>query len=184
MEGDGRKVIVIFGAGSGSGKTALAEALLRLLPGWAAVKLTPSGLSTTLAEEGRTPGLPHSDTARLARAGADPVFHLRAAAAAMPEALAAGFSRLPHGRPVLIEGRGALTCLKPDLGILVWRPGLADPKGSLDALAAGADLVFVNGGEADAGPREGLPRLVYGSLAPGGERLGGLPEILRERGLL
>ncbi len=173
MRGNRRKIVVIYGGGSTSGKTTLAEALLRSLRGWAAVKITPSPVYPTIDAFDPTNDPPGKDTARLAGAGADPVLHVRSSADDLEEALQRALEMIPDDRSILIEGRGAQGILRPDLSILVWRQGLGDPKGSLEEMSRGADLVFLNcddpgsgGGPAppgDPGDRVACP-LLSGSL--------------------
>jgi hypothetical protein len=162
-----RKIILLYGNGSGSGKTSLAVLLLGELPGWAALKVTPSTLYTRVqAEDGSSP--PGKDTLLLRAAGADPVIHVSAPEEEMAEAVQSGLDLIPSGRPVLIEGRGALAAIVPSISILVWRPGLPASKGSLPELAGRADLVFVNGGQDEiAGGLAGLGDSFTGRVAVG-----------------
>ncbi len=182
-----RKIIVVYGAGSGSGKTSLASGLLRRLPGWAAVKVTPGGFYESIVLETPATARPGKDTSLFMAAGADPVLHVRAPRGEMGEVLERALELVPEGRPVLLEGREAAARLEPDLAIMVWRPGTA-AKEEPGGLAAGADVLFVNLPPEGSPPAEGVPtagEVVTGCLRDGlGEREAGeLLRILAARGV-
>lgn len=139
-----RKIIVIYGGGSGSGKTSLAVNILKHLSGWAAIKISPTSMYSSVSVEESVPGSSQKDTFRLSEAGADPVIHVQIPSNEIKDGINKAISLVPAGRSLLMEGRGAITCLKPDLSILVWRPDLENLKGSLEELSVDADLVFVN----------------------------------------
>lgn len=131
------RIITVSGAHSGVGKTAAAEALLKKLKGWSAMKVTVSH------REGACPAHKNchtcdelqsdfsiinrrdiieekgKDTQRLKSAGAKEVLWLRA----KPEALKAGIkeaiSLFKKTKGLVIESNSALKYLKPDLSIFV-----------------------------------------------------------------
>jgi hypothetical protein len=187
-----RKKIVIYGNGSSSGKTTLAESLLAVLEGWAAIKITPSPLFSSISLHDPSSEPSGKDSGRLVRAGADPVIHLMTRMEEVGEGLKQALDMIPPDRPLLIEGRGALNVLEPDLSILVWRGGLADRKGSLEDLAARAGLIFINEEDETIGGTpslEGLPGgvpVICGCLRdildpPGTAEL---TEVLKGKGIL
>jgi Ni2+-binding GTPase involved in maturation of urease and hydrogenase len=157
MRGKRKKIVVIYGGGSSSGKTTLAEALLRSLRDWAAVKITPSPVYSSIAVFDPSTDPLGKDTARLAGAGAGPVLHVRSPADDLEETLRRALEMIPDDRSILIEGRGARGILNPDLSILVWRQGLGEPKGSLEEMSRGADLIVLNGDDPGPGGGPTLP---------------------------
>lgn len=168
-----RKIIAIYGGGSGSGKTSLAEFLLSSLVGWAAIKITPSPLFSRITLENPDSAPPGKDTGRLSRAGADPVIHLQVQRMDLEESFLQALLLIPPDRSILVEGKVAIRAQKPDISILVWRPDVEDPKGKLEDLAAGADLLFING-NVDMGPLTGTDigkeldcMLIQGNLKEG-----------------
>lgn len=150
-------IIGVAGAGSGSGKTALACLLLERLKGWGAIKYSPSGLYSSvtddpgvLAEEGK-------DTARMLQAGAAEVLWVRAAREDRRETLEMAVERLSHLRGIVVEGNGAIEVLSPDIVIFtaVNMPGRA----SKDASGViGASDVVVFESEIPPGAPEGAAK--------------------------
>lgn len=165
--------IVVGGAWSSCGKTSVVELLLRALPGWSAIKVTPSRpdeicplgtccgacaapegpfeVSTdpaVLAQTGK-------DTARYLAAGASQVAWVRALPEALPaamEAATAGFAPAPG---VIVES----TTLIPGstgLRILVAASGRQDLKDSALRCAGAIDLLAVNRMDPDAGSEHPL----------------------------
>jgi molybdopterin-guanine dinucleotide biosynthesis protein len=132
--------VVIGGARSGAGKTALACRLLPRLPGWGAIKLSrvdPGGehglaadheirIAPTVLER------PGSDTTRLAKAGAAAVVWVVAERAAVARALPGALQALGPVLGVLVEGNSASLAL-PEAPVLfavpasdlVLKPGAA-----------------------------------------------------------
>ena len=110
--------VVIGGARSGAGKTALACRLLPRLPGWGALKVStvdPGGyglagdydirIDSTILQR------PGSDTARLSQAGAAAVVWLVAERSALARALPQALDALGPLPGVLIEGNAAAFAL-------------------------------------------------------------------------
>jgi molybdopterin-guanine dinucleotide biosynthesis protein len=149
----GRTVIVLWGGGSGSGKTALAEELIRRRAGWAALKLSPSDLYASVLVEDDPAA--ETDTGRMLRAGASPSILVRAAREAMAEAFREALSLIPDDRPILVEGHSALAVCRPDHAIVVVRPGLGPAKKEPAELLAAADVLFIN--EEHPGAGRSLP---------------------------
>ncbi len=135
------KIICVAGASSGVGKTTVACGLLRLLPGWAALKVTRSHrrgpcphergctVCATLDRPYRllemTPenDLPGKDTWRLRQAGASRVFWLIARPEAVGRGLKKALQRLKAVPGVVIEGNSAVPWVDADLVVMVRRRG-------------------------------------------------------------
>ena len=149
--------IVIGGARSGIGKTALACRLLPHLPGWGALKLsTVRGgeahglagdyeirIARTILER------PGSDTARLLAVGASSVAWAVSRAEAVPEAVARGLEALAGVPGALVEGNAAVPALPDATVVCVVPAGDADLKASAAAVLARADVVVVSGAAED-----------------------------------
>ncbi len=158
------RIVSVSGACSRAGKTALAETLLRALPGSAAVKFTttedvfeacPRG--TTCAVCGITVpfklitadevlGEPGTDTARLRDAGGRPVIWAIAKESAVAEAWAAVRARLANVDTVVMEGSTITALAHPELHLFVAHRFLSPDrwKATTAALVPAADLVVVN----------------------------------------
>jgi hypothetical protein len=154
---------------SGVGKTTLAEWLIRRLAPMAALKVTvvDSGIHgcpiqrscgvcsslrmpyRILVERPRSgsvgvePHAPRKDTIRLARAGADPVIWVQTRREFLDAALRAGLARVGR-RGVVIEGNTAVSRLRPDLALMVDRPGRAEAKPSARAILDRMHAVLLN----------------------------------------
>jgi hypothetical protein len=135
------KVIAVVGSASGSGKTGVACAILRAVPGLGAVKISPR---EGPARVERGPGLPGKDTARYAECGAAAVARVVAPRERVREAwgsLARDFERLPA---VVVEGAGALELPGRRLTIFVAAPATLGERPERDErLAADADWIVV-----------------------------------------
>jgi hypothetical protein len=162
----GTTLISIAGATSRAGKTALAEAVLRALPegSAAAVKFTttedvfercPRGsrcvvcnidVPYRIVDDARVLGEPHTDTRRLAEAGARNVVWAIARAKSVAPAWQAVVKRLGGASIVVMEGSTIVETARPDLLIFVAHPFLSPErwKPTSAALLARADLVVVN----------------------------------------
>lgn len=153
--------LYVGGAWSSCGKTSVVELLLRALPGWSAIKVTPSRpdevcplgtcCGACAAPEG--PFEVITDPAVLAQTGKDTQRYLAAGAAevawvrALPEALPAameaaeaGFSR-PRG--LIIESTTVIPHA-PGLRILVAAEGRSELKESALRCSGAIDLLAVN----------------------------------------
>ncbi len=142
-------VIGICGAGSGSGKTTMAEELLGRALGsgllnedspWGAIKFTKTGLYTSvitdtniLLEEGK-------DTARMLRAGARrAIWVMSPGGAGLEEALSMAMGEMYPCRAVIVEGNSAVELLKPDIVIFMSGPSF---KGGAETALRSADIVY------------------------------------------
>jgi len=185
------KLIGVGGLSSGCGKTAVACLLLKALPGWAAIKVTPCEAEracphgrdctaceppegeyeivtdrTSLAAEGK-------DTARLLEAGAARVAWVRAIPENLPTALAVALDEFADAPGVIVESTSAM-CFLDGLHVLVARADESEVKESARGCLDRVDLVAVNSSSPTAGtlrlpqglPREVLVVPVYPVLPP------------------
>jgi molybdopterin-guanine dinucleotide biosynthesis protein len=155
--------IGITGSKSGVGKTALAERLLRRLPGWGAIKFTKSDIYTSVVDEADVLREEGKDTARLLAAGADRVVWVKSPGPLgdkdeeLAEAMMLAMDRLSGLPGVIIEGNSAVEVLKPDIVIFI---GVYNSKDSARRAFEMADVVL--GAKEDA---EGPARLPHGENA-------------------
>ncbi len=157
-------VVVIAGTDKECGKTALAEACLRLLPGAAGVKVTrvhegkcPTGDDCGACDSLRGPfeifsdeshpdeiAKKGTDTARLASASGGPSYWVKTRREFAPQAFAAllettaarGFSRL------VVESNTFWQLSDPGLGFLIARWPVPNPKAGVGDLFPRADLLL------------------------------------------
>jgi len=162
------RILVVGGGGSGVGKTTLICRLIEVLPGWAAIKVSPvhgavagggaldHGLVGPYRIDAIERGGSASDTARLRAAGADPVLWIRSRPSRLGDALSEALSRLAGAPGVIIEGNSAARHLEAISVVLVARWGRRDVKPSAAALARRADWVVLNRPAPKAAPRPAL----------------------------
>lgn len=161
--------ILVGGAWSSSGKTSVVELLLRALPGWAAIKVTPSRpeevcpLGTCCGACAPPEGpfevitdpavlfQPGKDTDRYRAAGAHGVAWVRALPEALPAALEVAMADLSGAEGILIESGTALPMLE-GLRVMVVRPEAVRLKESAARCAGRIDVLAVNHEEAIAPP--------------------------------
>jgi hypothetical protein len=148
------KVIAVVGSASGSGKTKLACAILRAIPGLGAVKISPRA-GPPRVEWGA--GDAGKDTDRFAASGASLVARIVAPRARVTEAWAgvrASMERLPG---VVVEGAGALALPAERFTVLVVTPQSLGERPARDLrLAVAADCIVVveGGGASSLGRKE------------------------------
>lgn len=153
--------ILVGGAWSTSGKTSVVELLLGALPGWAAIKVTPSRhdevcpigacCGACAPPEGpyeviRDPAVLHQpgkDTDRFRVAGASAVAWVRALPEALPAALEEAMAGLAGVPGVIIESGSAIPLLS-GLRVLVVRSSSALVKESALATSGQLDALAVN----------------------------------------
>jgi hypothetical protein len=137
------KVIAVVGSASGSGKTTVACAILRAVPGLAAVKVSPRD------EEPRVewgPGQPGKDTARFAASGASPVARIVAPRDRVRGVWEGVRERFAGAPAVLVEGAGALALVEERFTVVVADAGTIGERPERDArLAALADYIVAVG---------------------------------------
>ncbi len=110
----------IGGDRSGSGKTRLAERLLRKLKGWGAVKCSPSTLYVSVIDTPETLSEPGKDTQRFIEAGAVEVLWVRAPGPEIGEPLSIALGRLSHLEGVIVEGNSAVENLKETADVIIF----------------------------------------------------------------
>jgi hypothetical protein len=135
------KVIAVVGSASDSGKTRVACAILRALPGLGAVKMSPREGPSRI-EWGA--GQPGKDTERYAQSGAGAVARIVAPRDRLPEVwreMSGAFAGLPG---IVVEGAGALDCAAERFTVFVAAPGTLGERSERDGrLAAAADWLVV-----------------------------------------
>jgi hypothetical protein len=183
-------VVSVSGTCSRAGKTALAETVLRALPrGDAfAVKFTttddvfercPRGTTCVvcdidvpfrIVDDPATLGAPHTDTARLAGAGASGVLWVIARRNAIDRAWSALEQRLPAHGVTVLEGSTIVPRIEPELRLFVAHPFLSPArwKPTSTALVATSHAVVVNRPQAET--RAPSPE-VLAALAPAAVRV-------------
>lgn len=155
------KIICVGGTSSNCGKTSLVCMLLKALPGWAAVKVTPCRSEETCprghdcsacrAPESRYEiitditdlGLEGKDTARYLDYGAKMVLWVRALPEFLPLALKSALEGIAEAPGVIIESTTAFQFLN-GLHIMVTRSGISTLKESARLSSGNIDIVAVN----------------------------------------
>jgi hypothetical protein len=134
-------VIAVVGSASGSGKTRLACAVLRAIPGLGAVKISPRA-GSPLVEWG--PGEPGKDTARFAESGAAVVARIAAPRGSVP-AVWDGMRGALEGLPgIVVEGAGALGLPAERFTVFVAAVASLGERAERDErLAAAADCIVM-----------------------------------------
>lgn len=147
------KTIVIAGSGSGCGKTTLAVKLIGMLPGWAAIKVSPSDLYTVVVDDPAVINEPGKDTALMAAAGAAHVVWVQSSMPELKETLPLAMNLAGDVPGVVIEGNAAADVIEPDTLIFVLGPDLKIKPGA-ERLLERADIVVVNAEEMPEGAKE------------------------------
>ncbi|MDO8682671.1 MAG: hypothetical protein Q7N50_04235 [Armatimonadota bacterium] len=155
------KIICVGGASSHCGKTSTAAMLLKALPGWAAIKVTPSrhdevcplGEHCGACQPPEGPyevitdksllAEPGTDTERLMAAGASGVAWVRALPQFLPEALESALAGLSTAQGVVIESTTAIPLLG-GFNILVVKGSETRLKESAGKLAGFIDVLAIN----------------------------------------
>jgi len=140
-------VVVISGANKDIGKSSLAAYLISHCRSCAGIKVTvhaqrPPGEAAV--EEGKPDAEPLTDTARMAEAGASPVFWMRTTVEDMAADLAEIWPRL-DAPVVIVEGNSVLDHIEPDYIVFIMGPGLGDFKPSAYNALRKAHTVVING---------------------------------------
>jgi len=155
------KIICVGGTSSNCGKTAVVCMLLKALPGWAAVKVTPSrheevcprghDCSACRPPESRYEiitdtdilALEGKDTARYISCGTDKVMWVRALPEYLHEALDAAMGQISGSAGVIVESTTALQFID-GLHIMVTRTNTSSIKESACRSAQNVDIVAMN----------------------------------------
>ncbi len=140
-----RPVVVISGASKDVGKSTLAARVIGRFRECAAAKFTlhEEEPSADLIIEEADPYM-DNDTSRMLRAGARPVFWVRATPATLP-LLVDEVLRRTEGRPLVLEGNSVLEHLGCDYAVFIMGAGFEGFKPSAWTALRRADSVLVNG---------------------------------------
>ncbi|MEJ2324033.1 MAG: hypothetical protein P8Y77_04440 [Nitrospirota bacterium] len=137
----------IGGDRSGSGKTRVAELLLRRLRGWGAVKCSPSSLYVSVIDAPETLSEPGKDTHRFIEAGAEEVLWVRAPRSEIGEPLSIALGKLSHLAGVIVEGNSAVEELKETADVIIFTASGAENglKDDVEGLLGSAHAVLYEG---------------------------------------
>ncbi len=152
------KTIIIAGSASGCGKTTLAVRLLETLPGWAAIKVSPSDLYAVVVDDPAIINEPGKDTALMKAAGATHVVWVQASMPELKESLPIAMNMTGDVPGIIIEGNAAADAVEPDTLIFVLGADLSIKPGA-ERLLAKADIIVVNADEMPEAAEELLQRL-------------------------
>ncbi len=147
------KIISISGASKDVGKSSLAAYIIRRCRKCAAVKFSlhqsvPEGdpiLEQRLGDEEE-----ERDTVLMKKAGAHPVYWVRATSESLAGLVRAVVDRIESPLAVM-EGNSFLRYIKPDYSVFVMGPTFDDFKESAWSALAAADTILVNGAEGTSG---------------------------------
>lgn len=151
------KIITISGANKDIGKSSLAAYLAGHCRACAGMKVSihserPPG--EAVVEERDPPADPETDTGRMVRAGACPVFWVRTTGEDVAADFKEAVSRV-EAPVVIVEGNSVLDHLEPDYAVFIMNPTFDDFKPSALRAIEKAHTVVVNG-EKDLSGAEAL----------------------------
>jgi hypothetical protein len=112
-------IVSVTGAHSGVGKTSLCALLLRLLPGFGAIKFTKTELYTSVIDDPEQIMEGQKDTAVMYAAGAESVVWVRSRSEDLKSALNIAFLKLAGVKGIIVEGNSPSMLLSPELVIFV-----------------------------------------------------------------
>lgn len=141
------RIITISGANKDIGKSSLAAYLAAHCRTCAGMKVSihPERLpGEAIVEEKDPPEDPETDTARMMRAGACPVFWVRSTGEDVAADFAQAISRV-DAPVVIVEGNSVLDELEPDYAVFIMNPTFDDFKPSAFRAIGKAHTVVVNG---------------------------------------
>ena len=141
---DDMKVVTVSGAQKGVGKTALAEILLRNLPGFSAIKITMTDLYTSVSEDEEDIMFPDTDTFRMKKSGADRVIWVKATEKLLQDAMDQALGKISKHKGVLIEGNSILEYINPTLAFFVVNSSIDNMKPSRVKALKKADICVIN----------------------------------------
>jgi hypothetical protein len=148
-----QRLITISGANKDIGKSSLAAYLAAHCRDCAGIKISMHSESSDdeglIAEDDSSSRL-ETDTARIYRAGARPVYWLRTTKEQLLQDLLTAMNEIA-APVVIIEGNSLLEHLQPDYAIFIMGPGFEDFKPSAHFALGKADTVIVNGESEIAG---------------------------------
>ncbi|MCK5187969.1 MAG: hypothetical protein KAR43_12635 [Deltaproteobacteria bacterium] len=141
---DDMKVVTVSGAQKGVGKTALAEILLKNLPGFAAIKITMTDLYTSVSEDNEDIMIPDTDTFRMKKSGAEKVVWVKATEKLLQDAMEQALGKISNHKGVLIEGNSILEYINPTLAFFVVNSSIDNMKPSRIRALKKADICVIN----------------------------------------
>ncbi len=140
------RIITVSGSHSGVGKTLLATLLIKILPGFAAIKISHADLMVFVTDDLAEIMREGKDTRALKEAGAGEVILIRAGERDVSDALSLAFDMVyKAGSPgVIIEGNAAARLLKPDISFFVTDTALSGIKPDAMSVLDKTDVVVLN----------------------------------------
>ena len=147
------RIITVSGANKDVGKSSLAAFLAGRCRSCAGMKVSihaarPAG--DVIVEEKDPPPGSETDTARLSRAGARPVFWVRSTKESLADDLRAALARI-EAPVVIVEGNSVLEHLEPEYAVFIMGPTLERFKPSAYQAVRKAHTVVVNGEDGPSG---------------------------------
>jgi hypothetical protein len=170
-------IIGIGGAHSSAGKTEAGCAVLRALPGWGAVKCSPTSLYTSVVSDEHILRQEGKDTARYLEAGAGGVLWVQATRNDMEETVEMARDHLSHLPGIVAEGNSAIEVLNPDVVIFIFNETLRF-KPSAHTILGRADVIVAGLWELPGGVPEKAARFDRGEL---GEMARHVAQLVKER---
>ncbi len=141
------RIVTISGANKDIGKSSLAAYLAAHCRDCAGIKMSmheePASEDSLFLESDSSSHL-ETDTARIYRAGARPVYWIRTTRDRLVRDLSAAMGEI-EAAVIIIEGNSLLENLDPDYAIFIMGPGFDDFKPSAHIAIRKADTVVVNG---------------------------------------
>ena len=144
---DPPKIITISGANKDIGKSSLAAYLAGHCRACAGMKVSIHAErlpGAAIVEEKEPPDDPETDTGRMVRAGACPVFWVRSTGEDVAADFEQAMSRVDVP-VVIVEGNSVLERLEPDYAVFIMNPTFDDFKPSAFGAIEKAHTVIVNG---------------------------------------
>ncbi len=140
------RIITVSGSHSGVGKTLLATLLIKILPGFAAIKVSHADLMVFVTDDMAEIMREGKDTRALKEAGAGEVILVRAGERDVSDALSIAFDMVYRSgsQGVIIEGNAAARLLTPDVSFFVTDGDLAGIKPDALRNLEKADVIVLN----------------------------------------
>jgi hypothetical protein len=146
-------VISVTGAHSGVGKTSLCVLLLRLLPGFGAIKFTKTDLYTSVVDDPERIMEGQKDTAMMKAAGAEKVIWVRSRPEDLGAALDIALHKTGGLAGIVIEGNSPSALVSPNVTIFVLGAD-REIKDSALPVMKGADVIVFNAPDNEPLPDE------------------------------
>lgn len=166
-------IIGIGGTKSGSGKTALASAILKFLiqkdykpnsnlnkqltilednltfklrnkKSWGAIKFTKTEIYSSIIDDPEILNEYGKDTQRLIQAGAEVVLWVKSPVSELPDIMPIAIDRLYHLDGIIVEGNSAIRFSNPDITIVVSIENRDEIKPSVWLILEKADIIVMS----------------------------------------